>query len=95
MPKAAGSLITDHLPKGGQPIINAFVTADVFTPGSALPEVVTLTHTGNGIYSGTFANTSVTGTYTIRTHATGLDPELAAPRSSGRPSNRSTSPRRS
>ncbi len=55
------------------------VTADVFTPGSALPEVVTLTHTGNGIYSGTFANTSATGTYTIVAHATGLVPSSQTP----------------
>jgi len=63
---------------GGGPITNATVTAAINLSGSATKQTITLTHSGNGVYTGTFTNTSVSGVYNFTVQAAGVT-SLQAP----------------
>jgi hypothetical protein len=63
---------------GGGPITGATVTADVTLPGSGSTQTIQLTHSGNGVYTGTFTNTSAGGPYGFTLRANGVT-SLQAP----------------
>jgi hypothetical protein len=64
------SLGGEHV-SGGTMISDATVAAEVSIPGVSTPSTLNLTPQGNGLYTGTFAETSIPGTYHFKFSASG------------------------
>jgi hypothetical protein len=64
---------------GGSPITNAAVEVKVVLPDDGGVETLILAHTGNGVYRGSFTNTSATGTYDVNVFASGTLPGTIEP----------------
>ena len=62
---------------GGGPITDALVQADVVVPGMPGVQTIALGHVGAGIYTGSFNNTSVGGSYKFTIRARGVLPAVA------------------
>ncbi len=61
-----GQSSPDRHTTGGEPILDASVSAEVRPPGGGQPVIIPFANLGGGIYRGAFAGTLAGGTYNVR-----------------------------